>query len=186
LWQFCDAVKASRVLDTVKNLGDFSNITLGEIRWFSSSLMKVICGPTLFVTQHYLWPNTICGPTLFVAQHYLWPSTICDPALFVAQHYLWPNTICGLTLFVAQHYLWPNTICGPTLFVAQHYLWPNTICGPTLLTMHKLMLVFVVVFKYLLRQSPATLTEVFPWFFLSCKANARAYLAKTGHSPHYS
>jgi len=31
-----------------------------------------------------------------------------------------------------------------------------------------------------------TLTEVFPCFFLSCKANARVKLAKTGHGPHYS
>ena len=31
-----------------------------------------------------------------------------------------------------------------------------------------------------------TLTEVFPPFFLSCKANARIKLAKTGHGPHYS
>jgi hypothetical protein len=30
----------------------------------------------------------------------------------------------------------------------------------------------------------ATLTEVFPCFFLSCKANARVQLAKTGHGPH--
>jgi len=28
---------------------------------------------------------------------------------------------------------------------------------------------------------PATLTEVLPCFFLSCKANARVYLAKMGH-----
>ena len=28
--------------------------------------------------------------------------------------------------------------------------------------------------------SPATLTEVFPCFFLSCKVSARVYLAKTG------
>jgi hypothetical protein len=34
--------------------------------------------------------------------------------------------------------------------------------------------------------SPATLTEVFPCFFLSCKANARVYLAKTRHGPHSS
>jgi len=32
----------------------------------------------------------------------------------------------------------------------------------------------------------ATLTEVFPCFFPSCKANARVYLAKTGHGPHFS
>ena len=30
----------------------------------------------------------------------------------------------------------------------------------------------------------ATLTEVFPCFFLSCNANARVNLAKTGHGPH--
>jgi hypothetical protein len=30
------------------------------------------------------------------------------------------------------------------------------------------------------------LTEVFPWFFLSCKANARVILAKMGHGPHSS
>jgi hypothetical protein len=29
-----------------------------------------------------------------------------------------------------------------------------------------------------------TLTEVFPCFFLSCKANARVILAKMGHAPH--
>jgi hypothetical protein len=32
----------------------------------------------------------------------------------------------------------------------------------------------------------ATLTEVFPFFFLSCKANARVKPAKTGHGPHSS
>jgi len=31
-----------------------------------------------------------------------------------------------------------------------------------------------------------TLTEVFPCFFLSCKANARVQLATTGHGPHSS
>jgi hypothetical protein len=31
-----------------------------------------------------------------------------------------------------------------------------------------------------------TLTEVFPYFFLSCKANARVKLAKMGNGPHSS
>jgi len=31
-----------------------------------------------------------------------------------------------------------------------------------------------------------TLTEVFSYFFLSCKANARVKPAKTGHGPHSS
>jgi len=30
----------------------------------------------------------------------------------------------------------------------------------------------------------ATLTEVFPCFFLSCKTNVRVNLTKTGHGPH--
>jgi hypothetical protein len=34
--------------------------------------------------------------------------------------------------------------------------------------------------------SPTTLNEGFPRFFLGCKANARVYLAKTGHGPHSS
>ena len=37
-----------------------------------------------------------------------------------------------------------------------------------------------------LTHSSTTLTEVFPCFFLSCKANARVTLAKTGHGPHSS
>jgi hypothetical protein len=32
----------------------------------------------------------------------------------------------------------------------------------------------------------ATLTEVYPCFFLSCKANARISFTKTGHGPHSS
>jgi hypothetical protein len=34
--------------------------------------------------------------------------------------------------------------------------------------------------------SSATLTEIFPCFFLSCKANVRVPLAKAGHGPHSS
>ena len=38
----------------------------------------------------------------------------------------------------------------------------------------------------LLTEAFLTLTEVFQCFFLSCKANARVKLAKTGHGPHSS
>ena len=34
--------------------------------------------------------------------------------------------------------------------------------------------------------SPAILTKVFPCFFLSCKANAKVYLAKTRQGPRSS
>ena len=43
--------------------------------------------------------------------------------------------------------------------------------------------ILIVVYVFL---GAATLTEVFPCFFLSCKANARVILAKTGHGPHSS
>ena len=45
------------------------------------------------------------------------------------------------------------------------------------------------IFMYLHRanwHSSATLTEVFPWFFLSCKANARVKPVKIGHGQHSS
>ena len=38
----------------------------------------------------------------------------------------------------------------------------------------------IVVYAFL---DAATLTEVFPCFFLGCKANTRVILAKTGHGP---
>jgi len=47
-----------------------------------------------------------------------------------------------------------------------------------------LLLVYVIVVYVFL--DAATLTEVFPCFFLSCKANARVNLVKMGHGPHSS
>ena len=41
----------------------------------------------------------------------------------------------------------------------------------------------IVVYVFL---GAATLTEVFPCFYLGCKANARVILAKTGHGLHSS
>ena len=63
-----------------------------------------------------------------------------------------------------------------------------------LLYVYDLVYVFVLLYIYVLFMfmylhsinwhSSATLTEVFPCFFLSCKANARVKPAKTGHGPH--
>ena len=47
----------------------------------------------------------------------------------------------------------------------------------------KRLCILIVIYVFL---DAATLTEVFPCFFLSCKANARLNLAKTGHGPHSS
>ena len=52
------------------------------------------------------------------------------------------------------------------------FLWPYII-----------VCILIVVYVFL---DAATLTEVFPCFFLGCKANARVKLAKTGHGPHSS
>jgi len=46
--------------------------------------------------------------------------------------------------------------------------------------------VFWLKFFFTLTEDFLTLTEVSPCFFLSCKANARVKLAKTGHGPHSS
>jgi len=43
--------------------------------------------------------------------------------------------------------------------------------------------ILIVVYVFL---DANTLTEVFPCFFLGCKANAKVILAKTGHDPHPS
>ena len=48
---------------------------------------------------------------------------------------------------------------------------------------HRCLCILIVVHIFL---DTATLTEVFPCFFLGCKANARVKLAKTGHGPHSS
>jgi len=45
-----------------------------------------------------------------------------------------------------------------------------------------LLLVYVIVVYVFL--DAATLTEVFPCFFLNCKASDRVNLAKTGHGTH--
>ena len=48
---------------------------------------------------------------------------------------------------------------------------------------YRCLCILIVVHVFL---DAATLTEVFPCFFLGCKANARVILAKKGHGPHSS
>jgi hypothetical protein len=48
---------------------------------------------------------------------------------------------------------------------------------------YRCICILIVVYVFL---DAATLTEVFPCFFLSCKANARVKLTKKGHGPHSS
>jgi len=57
------------------------------------------------------------------------------------------------------------------IITCQYIFFPIIYKGTTLTTLTEVM---------------TTLTEVFPCFFLSCKANARVKPAKTGHGPHSS
>ena len=58
------------------------------------------------------------------------------------------------------------------------------LCLCILIVMNVLFCIFC--FQRAKWHSSATLTEVFPCFFLSCTANARVQLAKAGHGPHSS
>ena len=61
------------------------------------------------------------------------------------------------------------------------YFYWQRLCILNVIYVYLLLVYVIVVYVFL---DAATLTEVFPCFFLSCKANARVNLAKTGHGPH--
>jgi len=69
------------------------------------------------------------------------------------------------------------------LFNSESYVF-LLLCLYILIIMYGLFCIFC--FHRAIWHSSATLTEVFPCFFLSCKANARVKLAKTEHGPHSS
>jgi len=58
------------------------------------------------------------------------------------------------------------------------------LCLCILIVMYILLCIFHI--HHANWHSSATLTEVSPCFFLSCKANARVEITKMGHSPHSS
>jgi len=61
------------------------------------------------------------------------------------------------------------------------YFYWNRLCILNVIYVYLLLVYVIVVYVFL---DAATLTEVFPCFFLNCKANTRVNLAKTGHGPH--
>ena len=79
--------------------------------------------------------------------------------------------------------------CSAVLLVLSCFVYGCMFC---ILLFNSVSYVFLLtcklcsVYSLLNWHSPATLTEVFPCFFLSYKSNARVYLAKTGHVPHSS
>ena len=61
------------------------------------------------------------------------------------------------------------------------YFYWKRLCILNVIYVYLLLVYVIIVYVFL---DVATLTEVFPCFFLSCKANARVNLVKTGHGPH--
>jgi len=61
------------------------------------------------------------------------------------------------------------------------YFYWKRLCILIVINVYLLLVYVIVVYVFL---DAATLTQVFPCFFLSCKAKARVNLAKTGHGPH--
>jgi hypothetical protein len=74
--------------------------------------------------------------------------------------------------YSVQHYV------HKAVFLTEGFLLYSDWSFPTLLWLR--------FFNCTLNEVFLTLTEAFPCFFLSCKANARVKLAKTGHGPHSS
>jgi len=69
------------------------------------------------------------------------------------------------------------------LFISVSYVF-LLLCLCILIVMYAQFCIFC--FHLANWHSPTTLTEVFPCFYLSFKANAELYLAKMGHVPHSS
>jgi len=73
--------------------------------------------------------------------------------------------------------------CHLAVLVAVTFFWDVNAVPPWWITV---VSEFPPVIYCTLTEVFLTLTEVFPCFFLSCKANARVKLAKTGRGPHSS
>ena len=95
---------------------------------------------------------------------------------------------CNLCIIIVRFYVFYCCLC--ILIVRPCII--NVIYVLLLLSMYSYcssvysyccLCILIVVYVFL---DAATLTEVFPCFFLGCKANARVELAKTGHGPHSS
>jgi hypothetical protein len=87
---------------------------------------------------------------------------------------------------VSENVLYP----GNTHKYASHYTSVRTVLMLYLMPLMYCILaeVFLNLTEVFLNLTEVflTLTQVFPCFFLSCKANARVKLAKTGHGPYSS
>jgi hypothetical protein len=98
-------------------------------------------------------------------------SLRCCKCRSVCFHILQSVCLCSI-LVSSTHPTWVDWIRSPS--------WSR--CGWSTYLLEFVQELYVVC----LCIPSATLTEVFPCFFLSCKANARVKPAKMGHGPHSS
>jgi hypothetical protein len=110
---------------------------------------------------------------------YLAATYIYTFALFMAFSFI---ILRHVLLFLFYHYVFGCIFCI-LLFNSVSYAF-LLLCLCIFIIMCALFCIFC--FHRASWHSSATLTEVFPCLLLSCRANARVLLAKTGHGPHYS
>ena len=98
---------------------------------------------------------------------------------------LWTIWSCCLYVFYEYCYHIPSYYLGSIFY---QYIYIYIYIYMVLFLFDNVIYVFLLLWLCILIVCLCltTLTEVFPWFFLSCKANARVNPAKTGHGPHSS
>jgi hypothetical protein len=115
-----------------------------------------------------LWSVAECCSVVMVLV--IWCQTLLED--------IWTIWSCCLYVFYKYCYHIPSySLCS--IF--------NNVCM-VLLLLYNVIYVFLLLWLCILIVCllMTTMTEVFPCFFLSCKANARVKPAKTGHGPYFS
>jgi hypothetical protein len=117
---------------------------------------------------------------MYLVPVYVSIACLCIYCMFMYLLYVYVFIVC---LYIYCMFMYLVYVYVPTVFMYLLYVYVSIVC----LCIYCMFI--YCMFKYLHRaswHSSATLTEVFPYFFLSCKANARVKPAKMGHGPHSS
>jgi hypothetical protein len=133
--------------------------------------------PELNLTQKHRRPDNTSkssGAQPLKPKHILEPQTTRK----ISKTFLF-NTVIYVFLLLSTY-----SYCCLCILIVRPYIL-NVVYVSLLLSMYsyRCLCILTVVYVFL---DAATLTEVFPCFFLGFKANARVQLAKTGHGPHSS
>ena len=173
--------------------------------WTVKTHFIILHLPPLFIHSFVPLACAECGDSLpFTGASSILPYHILFPATLLRQLCFYPPSLRPAIYFLVYllvscfqihtQYSFGNSIFFHSLYVCMFcMLLFNSVGNIFLLLCLCILIVMYVLFRIFCFHranchSPVfpTLTEVFPCFFPSCKANARAYLAKTGHGPHSS